>query len=408
MMTLSRSFLCALAALLLSSATSAQANYDESKVPAYTLPNPLDGVTSPEQWPARRAELLKLLERHVFGRMPGDHPATVEHGTRDGAALDGTATRTERVITFVTEGAPSPSMRVLMYVPNKREGPAPLFLGLNFWGNHSVCDDPGITANPATIEKRKRGSRVNRWPVAKIIKRGYALATIYYGDIDPDHHDGFKNGVHPLFPMTGENGRTDDAWGSIGAWAWGLSRALDELVKDPQIDPDRVALLGHSRLGKTALWAGACDQRFKLVISNNSGCGGAALSRRRYGETVEIINRKFPHWFCTRFKTYDGNEDALPIDQHTLIACIAPRACLVSSAKQDLWADPKGEFLAVLAAEPVYRLLGGRGLLSREMPAIGDEPRGRIGHRIRAGKHDVTDGDWDAFLAFADRVMPGR
>jgi len=391
--------------LLMTGLVAAQrTNYDESKVPAYTLPDPLEGVATPAEWTERRAHLMKLLEGHVYGRMPRAPVRTfVKETEPDPKALDGLATRREITIRFKDEGS-GPAMTVLLYQPNKREGPAPAFLGLNFWGNHAVDEDPGITINPAT-RGRARGSRAHRWAIPTIIDRGYALATIYYGDIDPDRFDGYKDGVHPLFPMNQGSAREKDAWGSICAWAWGLSRAMDWLVQDEAIDGHRVAVMGHSRLGKTALWAGACDERFKLVISNNSGCGGAALSRRRYGETVKRINDVMPHWFCDRFKEYNGNEDALPVDQHTLIACIAPRACLVSSAEEDRWADPKGEFLAARGADPVYRLLGTSGLPVSSMPTPGNASLGRLGYHIRPGKHDVTDADWDVFLRFADRFL---
>ena len=396
-----------IALFLITTVLGAQTNYDETKVPKYVLPDPLEGVTKAEQWPAQRVALMRLLERHVYGRMPG-RPARMRISrAADPKALGGLATRKEVVIRFGEE-SDAPSMRVLIYVPNEREGPAPAFLGLNFWGNHTIWPDAGITKNPATRRTRPRGSRKGRWPVQKIVARGYALATVYYGDIDPDEHDGFTNGVHPLFPMATDGKRDDDAWASICAWAWGLSRAMDELVQDKDIDGGRVAVLGHSRLGKTALWAGACDERFKLVISNNSGCGGAALSRRGFGETVAQINASFPHWFCDRFKTYNGDEGALPVDQHTLIACIAPRACLVSSAEGDRWADPRGEFLSTLAADPVYRLLATEGLPAKEMPKPGNASLGRLGYHIRPGRHDVTDADWMVFLSFADRVMGAR
>ncbi|MBI4660363.1 MAG: acetylxylan esterase [Verrucomicrobia bacterium] len=440
----------AVASVLLVSAAniaSAQpkgANYDEAKVPNYTLPDPLlssNGVrvSDAAAWQQkRRAEVLELFRTHVYGHSPG-RPREMSFEVRsvEKNALGGKATRKE-VSVYFTGQRDGPQMSVLIYLPNDAQKPRPAFLGLNFYGNHAVHPDPRITLSKRWMRPEKdkgiasnrateasRGSEASRWAVEKILARGYALATIYYGDLEPDFADGWKMGVRAAFRPDGTRrkaeaaeasaesasgreakGRPDDAapddWGAIGAWAWGLSRALDYFESDKDIDAKRVAVIGHSRLGKTSLWAGAQDERFAFVISNNSGEGGAALSRRRFGETTERINTSFPHWFCANYKKYNNREDDLPVDQHLLIALMAPRPVYVASAQEDLWADPRGEFLSAKNAEPVYRLFSKEGLGVAEMPGL-NQPVGKtIGYHIRTGKHDVTDYDWEQYLNFAD------
>lgn len=392
--------------------------YDEAKVPKYTLPDPLvclDGtkVTSPEiWWKKRRPEILELFRTYMYGRAPIERPKDMkfEIFDHDKNALGGKATR-KQIRIYFTSDPDGPSMDLLIYLPNETPRPVPIFLLLNFNGNHAVCDDSGIKIKPLWDRKARklvippeesRGSDAKSFPIKRILSRGYGIATAHYCDIAPDFPDSFKYGVFAAFDHLFGEKRPRDAWGAISAWAWGLSRAMDYIETDGEIDSKRVAVLGHSRLGKTALWAGAQDERFAIVISNNSGCGGAALSRRRYGETVSLINKAFPHWFCDNFKHYNDREDELPIDQHMLIALIAPRPVYVASADEDLWADPRGEFLAAKAADPVYKLLNTDGLPAEDMPPLDTPVMGRIGYHIRSGGHALAEYDWERYMDFAD------
>lgn len=350
-----------------------------------------------------------MFEQSVYGKTPAARKIEYEVTSRDRNALGGTAVR-EQVTVWLTGSRQGPAMKLLVYKPKGAKGAVPAFLGPNFGGNQTVNADPGIDMSQSwqrpgkgVVEHRAteatRGAAASRWHVEKVLARGYATATYYYGDVFPDHADGRPQSILPAF----QKEPAADDWNAIGAWAYGLSRALDYLEKDKEIDARRVAVHGHSRLGKTALWAGAQDERFAIVISNDSGEGGAALARRTYGETVERINTAFPHWFNANFKKFNLRVADLPVDQHMLLALIAPRPVYVASAVEDRWADPRGEFLSALAADPVYRLLGTDGLAVRQMPGIHEPVVSRIGYHIRAGVHDVTEYDWEQFLNFADR-----
>ncbi len=389
--------------------------YDESKVPSYTLPDPLifnngSKVRNKKDWDKRRAEIFKMFENEVYGNSPEwKGKLTSSDISVNQNALDGSAIRREIKLTL-KNGNKELEMILLLYLPRSSK-PVPVFLGYNFGGNHSVTGENDILITSSWMRNNKvtgvidnkaseagRGKAESSWQVKEIISRGYGLATLYYGDVDPDYDDGFKNGVHGLLYKQPDS----TSWGSIAGWAWGLSRVMDYLETNPSIDSKKVIVMGHSRLGKTSLWAGAADKRFAIVISNDSGCGGAALSNRKSGETVRAINTSFPHWFCDNFNKYNGKEETLPVDQHELLALIAPRPVYVASAEEDLWADPKGEFLSCVGASPVYILLGGKGFPAKEMPPVNSPVFGSIGYHIRTGGHDVKLYDWKQYLDFAD------
>ena len=371
-----------------------------------------DPPPAPDRWPALRSDLCQRLAFYEYGFAPAV-PSRLRFQVlrEDRRALEGKATKREVRIHFGPRQ--TPPMDLLLYVPNGGTGPAPVFLGLNFHGNQTVTHDPEITMTTRWVPSRgqgvenhrataaSRGTNASRWPLEAIIARGYAVASAYHGDLDPDFHDD-TNGIQPHLTGTFHLGQEEHQWASLRVWAYGLSRAADYLVQDADIDRHRIAVMGHSRNGKTALVAGAFDERFSLVISNQSGCGGAALSRRRHGETVRAINTRFPHWFNGAFKAFNDREDHLPVDQHTLLATIAPRPLLICSATGDDWADPEGEFLAAKAASVVYDWLGVDSFKDAAMPGENELLNRTIGYHIRPGKHGIGIADWTVFMDFAD------
>src|SRR2546428_4228053 len=346
-------------------------NYDESRVGSYTLPNPLtlaDGkpVRDSKTWlQKRRPEIVRLFEENQFGRSPG-RPAGMSFDVFDKgtSALDGKALRRQVTIYFSLDKS-GPKMDLLIYLPAGARKPSPLLLNLSFTANSNAVDDPGIKPGEIWNREKKRvpapkDGRFGKLNIAPFLAQGFGVATVYYGDIDPDFLGGVPHGVRSLYLKPEQTEPAPDEWGAIAAWAWGLSRAMDYLETDKGVDAKRVAILGVSRLGKTVLWAGARDERFAMVIASCSGEGGAALSRRNYGESLAPLTDPSadPIQYCANYGKYGDHVDQFPVDAHMLIALIAPRPVLLQTGDTDVWSDPKGEFLAAVAAGPVYQLLG--------------------------------------------------
>ncbi len=403
----------------------AATNTDESKVTPYTLPDALltqngQHIATAEQWTKiRRPEVLKLFEDHIYGAPPEaarkPRLAFAVTSVKEDA-LGGKAVRKFVQITMPDYPAWK-GIELMVYVPKAAKGPVPCFVGLSFFGNSAATTEKDVPLSTGWVRadvskgivnyrvtEASRGVESSRWPIEMIIDNGYALATANYGDIEPDHEQGWKDGVRAIFSKDGANTVWKEGeWGGIAAWAWGLSRMLDYLETDQSIDAKKCAVIGHSRLGKTALWAGASDGRFALAISNDSGEGGASLMRRNFGETVAVLAGIRPHWFTPTYQRYANNESACPVDSHMLIALMAPRPVYIASATEDKWADPKGEFLAGKNAETVFALFGKKGVGVDEQPAADQSVGDSIGYHVRAGKHDLTKDDWKHFLRFAER-----
>ena len=396
-------------------------NYDESKVGTYTLPNPLimaDGkpVRDAKTWTAkRRPEILRLYEENQFGRAPG-RPADMSFDVFDKGtpAFDGTATRRQVTIYFSKDKA-GPKMDLLLYLPAGAQKPVPLLLNISFLPNSTAVVDAGVRQGEVWGKNNQRvpaqpGGGFGRLNVAPVLARGYGIATVYYGDIDPDFLGGVPLGVRKLYLKPGQTEPAPGEWGAISAWAWGLSRALDYLETDAGVDARRVAIFGVSRLGKTVLWAGARDPRFAMVIASCSGEGGAALSRRDYGETIAHLTAptRYPYQFCANYGKYAQHVDQLPVDGHMLVALMAPRPVLLQTGDTDYWSDPKGEFLAAVAAAPVYHLFGKQGLETDQWPAAGVPILHDIGYFMHSGGHGSLPGDWEQYLKFMDMQFLGK
>lgn len=345
-------------------------------------------VGGAEAWGARRAEILELFTREVYGRIPFvDRGIRAETVSAIDCIYNGMVNRSKQLITAMTDRGEY-SFPVWTYMPAKGERNCPVFVYCMLHGQAEQYD----------LDGEEHMSVV---PVEEIAARGYATVIYRVTDIAPDAYDGFRSGVFAA--LDGDRG--PDSWGTIAAWAWAGSRVMDYIsLEKERFDPGRASIIGHSRGGKTALWCGASDTRFRLVISNNSGCTGAAISRGKRGEDIAAINRQFPHWFCENYKKYNGQEERLPVDQHMLLAAVAPRLLYVTSASEDLWADPDKELESCRLASAVYRLYGEKGLEAPEEIELNRQyGDGNIAYHRRAGEHKLTEFDWKLFMDYADK-----
>lgn len=399
---------------------------DYASMPAILKMEDGTPVTTPEQWPARRAEILALFEEHVYGTLPKTGFTTSFEVLADAPALDGAAILRQIKITVTTDKGSSDALMALYLPASAADTPAPVVLGLNFGGNHTILDDPALLESCAYVKQgagagmpeglkiseemlarlaqmRAPGGAAENWSVEYALSRGFGIASIYANDFAPDNAAAWNTRVLSLFE--------DDNLSTVGAWAFGLMRGIDYLVQDPQVDADKLAVTGHSRLGKAACWAAANDERVAILLSNDAGCTGSSLSRGNRGETVKSITASFPHWFSPNYATYGDNLDDLPVDQHQLLACMAPRRVYVGMAAGDLWADPQGSWNALMMSRKAFKLHG-LGILKQgvkdssvmKMPAADGQAyfAESMGFHVRQGWHDVKKEDWEHYLDFME------
>ena len=403
-------------------------NYTEANSGTYTLPDPLklnDGrpVKDAKTWfEKRRPEIRKLIEENWYGRAPGRPKEmtfeVVEQGT---PAFDGKAIRRQITIYFTKERT-GPRMELLIYLPANAKGPVPVFLNMSFSANNLAVADPNIKigrrwdresrtqvaadAPPTGAGAAGGGTAARRatrgLPVEQFIAHGIGIATFNKDDLAPDFVGSEGLGVKALYLKRGLTAPESGEWGAIAAWAWGASRALDYFETDKGVDARRVAIYGVSRLGKTALWTGAADERFAMVIASCSGEGGAAIARRNYGETLAHMAAptRFPYQFAGNYAKYANRVNEWPVDANMLISLIAPRPLLLQTGNTDKWSDPYGEFLAAVAAEPVYTLVGKRGLGTTQFPAAGQPILHDLGYFMHDGGHGAVPSDFDVYIKF--------
>lgn len=374
-----------------------------------------DQVTSMEQWKNnRRPELLDFFVDEMYGQAP-PRPKNMDFKVMelDTLALDGLATRKQIRVSFEVNDK-SAGFDLLLYLPNTIKKPAPVFLGLNFHGNHTIAPDPAIVITKSWMKNKalgdtdnqataaSRGIMTKQWPLEMILKNGYGVATLYAGDISPDDKEAHIQGIQSLDPQLQKGGAN---FSVMASWAWGLSRAMDALEQEPKVDPNAVIVFGSSRMGKAALWAGATDERFAMVISNESGAGGAKLFHHQYKEDIAQICRVFPYWFNRNFRKYVNRDTILPFDQHLMMSLIAPRPLLITSGQEAYVCDPYGEFLSAKAVSPVYGFLGKEPLPEVIEPEVNRLYFGQVGYYMRSGKHDILPYDWEQFIVFANKKL---
>ncbi|WP_260740134.1 glucuronyl esterase domain-containing protein [Tunturiibacter lichenicola] len=397
-------------------------NYDEAKVGTYVLPDPLKldngkPVRDAATWYSkRRPEIVEMFETQQYGRAPGRPPGesfeVVDKGT---PALNGKAIRKQVTIYLNKDkqDKTGPSIDLLIYLPAAAHKPVPMLLSINFGAVQNAVDDPGI--KPETVWDPKTNTRIapssghnfGHIDAEALIDAGIGVATFYYGDVDPDYPAGFSNGIRARYLKPGQTERAPDEWGTISAWAWGMSRVEDYFETDKSIDAKRVAIHGISRLGKTVMWAGAHDQRFAAVIESCSGEGGAALSHRDYGETIAHLTApsRYPYQFAANYAKYGGFPDKAPMDANLLIALIAPRPLLLQTGNTDYWSDPKGEFLAAVAAGPVYKLLGKEDLGTDIWPSAKQPIFHDLSYCMHDGGHGMVPSDWQIYIEFLKKTL---
>ncbi|MDP4264271.1 MAG: acetylxylan esterase [Bacteroidota bacterium] len=393
-------------------------NYNEDSVGTYTLPDPLmlnngSAVKNADDWiKKRRPEIVRLYEENQFGKMParpnGMHFTAFDKGT---PVFGGKAIR-KQVTVYFTKDTASHKMDLLIYLPANSKKPVPLLFLISFTANVNMINDPGIKDGLVwTKEGKQAPAKSVNYPaklnIDPFIEQGIGVATVYYGDIEPDFAGGIQYGIRSVYLKPGQTQAAPGEWGAISAWAWGLSRAMDYFETDKQVDAKHIALFGVSRLGKTVLWAGASDTRFAMVIANCSGEGGAALSRRNYGETIKLLSlpARYAYQFCANYQKYADSVNRFPVDGHLLISLMAPRPLLLETGDQDYWSDPKGEFLAAVAATPVYHLFEKTAMETNTFPAAGQPVLNTLGYSMHSGGHGTVPSDWDITLAFIRKYL---